>query len=91
MCQLKNEKSQLFNVFKCKVTTIRVFKCVCGINLCSHVAQGGVINKKSNISAISYYIDVCVQERIRECPTLIYKPFYSLSKFCMFLSLELSI
>ena len=64
MCQLKNEKSQLFNVFKCKVTTIRVFKCVCGINLCSHVAQGGVINKKSNISAISYYIDIDIDVKI---------------------------
>ena len=30
---------------------------------------------------------VFVQERIRECPTLTYKPFHVLSKFCMFLSL----
>ena len=44
----KNKKSQLFSVFKC----------ICDINLFSYVAQSRAINKKSNISTISYYIDI---------------------------------
>ena len=39
------EKTQLFGVLKCK----------CDYNLCSHVAQWGTVNKKSNVTAISYY------------------------------------
>ena len=33
-----------------------VFKYNGGSNLCSHVAQRETVNKKSNVSAISYYI-----------------------------------
>ena len=29
-----------------------------GTNLCNHMAQWGVVNKKSNVSAISFYIDI---------------------------------
>ena len=45
ICLLKSEKAQLFGVFKC----IHV------IDLCSHVVQWGVFNKKSNFSLL-YYI-----------------------------------
>ena len=45
-----NENTQYFGILKCKLVT----------NLYSHVKQWGVVNKKSNILAISYYIDVCV-------------------------------
>ena len=34
-----------------------VFKCRRGASLCSHMAQWGKVNKKSNVLAISYYID----------------------------------
>ena len=40
------QKAQLFSVFKC----------IHGINLCSHLAQWDTVNKKSNVSTISYYI-----------------------------------
>ena len=43
---------------KWKVTTVRVFKCIHDINLCSHMAQWEVVNKKSNVSAISYYTSI---------------------------------
>ena len=43
-----------------------------------------LVPKKCGLS-ISLYI--CVQGRIRECPTLTYKSFHSLTKFYMFLSL----
>ena len=33
------------------------FKRKHGINLRNHVAQWGAVNKKSNVSTISYYID----------------------------------
>ena len=33
-------------------------KCISDINLCNHMAQWKAINKKSNFSAISYYIDI---------------------------------
>ena len=42
---------------KWKDTLFCVFKGKHGINLHSHVVQWGVINKKSNVSTISYYID----------------------------------
>ena len=29
-----------------------------GINLCSHMTQWGRVNKRSNISVVSYYIDI---------------------------------
>ena len=48
MCLLKNENIQLFGIFNCE----------CGINLCSHVIQWGAVNKKSNVLAIGYYIDI---------------------------------
>ena len=62
-CILKNEKSQLFGVFKY----------IHGINLCSHVAQWGAVNKKSNVSAISYYIDIL--DCFRIIWNLVYKDF----------------
>ena len=42
----QDKKAQLFSVFKSK----RV------ISLCSHMAQWDAVNKKSNVSTISYYI-----------------------------------
>ena len=43
-----HEKSQSLGVLKCKR----------GCNLCKHVVQWDAVNKKSNVSAISYYIDI---------------------------------
>ena len=43
-----HEKSQSLGVLKCKH----------GCNLCKHVAQWDAVKKKSNVSAISYYIDI---------------------------------
>ena len=43
-----------------------------------------LVPKKCGLS-ISFY--ECVQRRIRECPTITYKPFHSHTKVCIFLSL----
>ena len=40
---------------KWKDTLFCVFKGKHGINLCCHMVQWGVVNKKSNVSTISYY------------------------------------
>ena len=45
-----NENAQCFGIFKSKR----------GANLCSHMAQWGVVNKKSNVSAISSYIYIYI-------------------------------
>ena len=49
---------------KRKDTTIQFLffylKCTRGINLCSHVAQWEVVNKKLNVSAISYFIYIYI-------------------------------
>ena len=45
---------------KWKDTLFCVFNGRHGINLCSHVAQWKLVNKKSNVLTISYYIDITV-------------------------------
>ena len=52
--KIKNEKAQLFDVFKF----------ISSINLCNHMTQWKVANKKSNV-LILYYIDVYVKKDIR--------------------------
>ena len=41
----QNEKTYFFGVFKCKYV----------INLYRHVAQWGIVNKRSNVLATGYY------------------------------------
>ena len=59
-----NENAQCFGIFKSKR----------GANLCSHMAQWGVVNKKSNVSATSSYIYIY---RYRFCVNYIFMQIHA--------------